>query len=407
MRALQFRIHPLLGSWPGSRPPSWAGALLRPFLLRLVDVPEPSLLGPDWVKIRTHYGGICGSDLSLIGLHGSPALTPFMSQTFVLGHEQTGTVVEAGDRVDGFEPGQRVVVDPLLPCPVRGIDPPCPACQAGEWTRCENFAEGDVSPGLVLGFCADTGGSWSPYFLAHKFQLFALPPEVSDENGLLIEPLTIALHAVMHSLPQDDGTVLVIGAGVLGICTVAALRCLGVRAHVTVIARYPFQAQLAERYGADEVIVPHGTAHYHDVAETLGGRLYTPLLGRPVMIGGADVVYDCVGSDHSLDDALRFAKAGGRLVVIGTIGQTASVDWTPLWFQELNAMGVNTACAIEEYGGQRLRTFEWAIRLMSERGLDLSPLLTHRFPLRDYRGALAVAMHKGRHRAVKVAFEFA
>jgi len=329
-----------------------------------------------------------------------------MSQAFTMGHEQVGTIADIGEGVDGFEVGQRVVVDPLLPCPVRGIDPPCPACQAGEWSRCENFAEGEISPGIILGLCADTGGSWGAYFLAHKFQLFAVPDEVSDESGLLIEPFTIALHSVMRCFPRDDDTVLVIGAGVMGICTVAALRCLRSRAHVMVLAKYPFQGQFAEQYGADKVIAPRENDDDQALAEATGGRLYQPILGRRVMIGGADVVYDCVGSDRSLDDALRSAKAGGRLAVIGTIGQTAKVDWTPLWFQELSATGINIACAVEEHDGQRLRTFEWAMRWMADGTLDLSPLVTHRFRLADYRRALAVATNKGRHHAVKVAFRF-
>jgi len=407
MKALQFTV-----SIPSYLFGLVLGPLHRPAYysrfscVRLRDVPDPELLGPDWVKVKTRYGGICGSDLNLIRLHGSPALTPFMSQTFTIGHEQVGTIAEMGEGVEGFEVGQRVVVDPVLPCSVRGIDPPCPACQAGEWSRCENFAEGDISPGIILGLCADTGGSWSPYYLAHKFQLFALPDEVSDENGLLIEPFTIALHSVMRCFPEDDDIVLIIGAGVIGLCTVAALRCLGSRVHIIVLAKYPFQGQFAEQYGADRVITLRENDYYQALAEATGGRLYKPILGERAMIGGADVVYECVGSDGTLDDALRFVKAGGRLALIGTTGQTRKVDWTPLWFQELSVRGINIACALEEHEGERLRTFEWAIRWMAERRLDLSPLLTHCFPVSDYKRALAMAMNKGRNQAVKVAFEF-
>jgi threonine dehydrogenase-like Zn-dependent dehydrogenase len=375
--------------------------------VQLRQVAEPELLGPDWVAIRTRYGGICGSDLGgLIRLHWSPMLTPFGSYPFTMGHEQVGVIAEAGQGVSDFAVGQRVVVDPVLPCPVRGIDPPCPACQAGEWSRCRNFAEGTISPGILLGSCADTGGSWSPRFLAHRFQLFALPDNVSDENALLIEPFTTALHAVIRCLPLDSDTVLVAGAGVLGICAVSALRCLGSRARIIVLAKYPFQGQLAEEYGADEVITLSSKDHYEALAEATGGRLYRPMLGKRMMIGGADVVYECVGSDGSLDDALRFVKAGGRLVLIGTIGLTRKVDWTPIWFQELSATSINCACALEEHCGERLRTFEWAIRWMSEGRLDLSPLLTHRFPLSEYARAFSVAMNKGKNRAVKVAFAF-
>jgi len=374
--------------------------------VRLREVPEPELLGPDWVKIRTRYAGICGSDLNMIRLHLSPAMSPFGSQVFTMGHEQVGTIIEAGKGVEDLTIGQRVVADPVLPCPTRGIDPPCPACQRGEWSRCQNFAEGDIAPGMLLGFCADTGGSWSPYFLAHRFQLFALPEGISDENALMIEPFTTALHPVMRCFPEDSETVLIIGAGVIGLCVLAALRCLGSRAHILVLAKYPFQARLARQYGADSVITTGGGDYYQAVADAAGGRLYKPILGKRVMMGGADVVYDCVGSERTIDDALRFAKAGGRLALIGLIGQTRKVDWTPLWFQELNIMGTNCACTLEEFDGERFRTFEWAIRWMAQGKLDLSPLLTHRFPLVQYKRAFAVALNKGKNQAIKVAFEF-
>ncbi|MEA3344644.1 MAG: zinc-binding dehydrogenase [Chloroflexota bacterium] len=407
MKALQFSVsipRYLFGLALG---PLYRSAYYGPFsCLQYRDVPEPELLGPDWVKVKTRYGGICGTDLNLIQLRTSTLLSPFASQRFTMGHEQVGAIVELGEEVEGFELGQRVVVDPVLPCPVRSIDPPCAHCRAGEWSRCENFAGGSISPGVLLGSCADTGGSWSPYFLAHRFQLFALPDEISDENALLIEPFTTALHAVSRCLPEDGDTVLVIGAGTIGICAVAALRCLDSQAHVIVLAKYPFQGQLAERYGADDVIYLRDGDHYQAVAQATGGRLYKPIMGERMMIGGADVVYDCVGNDGSLDDALRFVRAGGSLAVVGTIGQTKKVDWTPLWFQELKVTGTNCACALEEHEGERLRTFEWTIRWMAEEKLDLSPLLTHRFPLADYRRALAVAMNKGRNRAVKVAFGF-
>jgi threonine dehydrogenase-like Zn-dependent dehydrogenase len=342
----------------------------------------------------------------MVQLKMSPQLTPFGSYPFTMGHEQVGFIAELGEAIEGFSMGQRVVVDPLLPCPVRKIEPHCPACQAGQWSRCRNFAEGNLSPGIMLGSCTDTGGSWSPSFLAHRFQLFALPEAITDENALLIEPFATALHATLRSYPSDSDVVLVVGAGVIGICVIAALRCLGSRAHVVVLAKYPYQADLARAYGADRVILRDGTDYYESVAEATEGRLYTPLLGRRTMMGGASIVYECVGSDNSLDDALRFARAGGRLALLGTTGQTTHVDWTPLWFQELSIVGTDCACALEDHGGQRLRTFDWASRFMSEGQLDLSPLLTHSFPLSDYPKAFRVAMNKRRSQAAKVAFSF-
>ncbi|HET9017300.1 MAG TPA: alcohol dehydrogenase catalytic domain-containing protein, partial [Thermomicrobiaceae bacterium] len=191
--------------------------------LQLREVPPPPLPSPGWVRVRTRYGGICGSDLGLVLLHSSTASAPFTSFPFTVGHENVGTVVELGGAVGDVAIGQRVVVDPLLPCAVRGFDDPCPACARGDYNLCERFREGALAPGMLTGFCRDTGGSWSPSFVAHRSQLVPVPESVSDESAVLAEPFAVALHAVLRNRPADDDTVLVIGAGVIGLCTVAAL----------------------------------------------------------------------------------------------------------------------------------------------------------------------------------------
>ena len=369
------------------------------------EVPEPHPIGPEWVKIRTRYGGICGSDVNVVRLHDSPALSPFAAKAFTLGHEQVGTIVETGGSSSGFRPGQRVVADPVLPCPTRHDGKNCPHCRAGEWSRCEEFAEGNLC-GLEIGSCADTGGSWSPLYLAHAFQLFAVPDNVSDENAILVDTLCSALHPVMRSLPKDSDTVLVCGAGVIGICAVASLRALGSKARILVLARYPFQAEMARHYGATEVILARGQDHYERVAELTGARLYRPALGKRVMVGGADVVYECVGTDESVDDALRFTRGGGRLALVGLVGRTRNVDWTMAWFKELTIQGNLASCSAEVWQGRRVRPYELALEWLAEGRIDLSPLLTHTFALADYRRALVMNMHKSRHNMLKAAFAF-
>jgi len=373
--------------------------------LRYVEVPEPRLPGPKWVKIKTRYGGICGSDLNLIRLHDSPALAPFGSSTFIMGHENVGTVVEVGAEVDDIAIGQRVIADPLLCCPVRGIDPPCPACQEGEFPRCQNFARGKLAPGVILGSCQDTGGSWSPYFVAHRHQLFPVPDNVSDEDALLVDPFADALHVVKRAYPEDKDTVLVIGAGVMGLGVIAALRALGTRARLLVLAKYRFQGELAKDYGADEVIYLRDGDYYTAVAEAVGGTLYTPPLGKRVMIGGADVVYECVGHDNSLDEALRFTRAGGRVAVLGLVTMTKKVDWTFLWFKELTVIGAHDT-SMEDHHGERRRSYQLVLDWVANGRLKLAHLLTHTFALEDYKRAIEVTLGKATHKVVKSAFEF-
>lgn len=375
-------------------------------VLRYRQVPRPPLPGPGWVRVKTRYGGICGSDVGSICLKSSLALSAYLSFPFTLGHESVGVVEETGPEVEGFSAGDRVVVEPLLPCATRGIQEPCEFCQRGEFSQCQNFAEGELSAGFSIGFCRDVGGSWSPYYVAHQSQLFPVPDGVSDENGVMVEPFCVALHAVARSLPQDGDTVVVLGSGVIGLCTVAALRALDSRARIVVVAKYPFQGEMARRYGADEVTYLGERDYFQALAQSLGGRLLRPVLGKPVLVGGgADLVYECVGSPRSIDDSLRLARSGGTVVLLGLASVLRGLDWTPIWLKELTVRGSDWY-GMETIQGQRVRGFQLALQWMAEGKLDLAPMVTHRFRLDDYKRALAITTHKGRHKVIKSVFAF-
>ena len=407
MKAIQFDVSVpryVLGKALGSlyEPFFWSGFSC----LRYGDVPEPLLPGPDWVKIRTRYGGICGTDWGLLHLHNSPYLSPFGSDRFVVGHENLGTIVDVGPEVEGWSMGQRVIADLMLPCAVRGIVDPCPACQRGDYNLCEHFAEGALSPGTILGSCADTGGSWGPYYVAHQSQLVRVPDNVSNENAILLDALCSSLHPVLCHFPEDHATVLVLGAGTIGLCAVASLRALGSQARILVLAKYPFQGDLARQYGADEILhLDRDHKHYEALAKLTGGKVYQPILGKPALVGGADLVFECVGSDASIDDALHLASAGGKVVLVGAAGLPKGVDWTPIWFHELTVAGSYTV-AMEDFEGRRVRTYEVGLELMARGRLDLSPLLTHRYELGEYRQAFGTLADRNGHQALKAVFTF-
>jgi L-iditol 2-dehydrogenase len=374
--------------------------------LQYRDVTEPELPNEEWAKIKVKYAGICGSDINLIYLRDSPFASPFTSSSFTMGHENLGTILELGNKVDGFNIGDRVVVDLLLPCPTRGIDQLCNFCQCGEFSRCENFAEGILSPGLIIGTCHDTGGSWSPCFVAHKSQLFRVPDNISDEDAILVDPFCSALHAVMRNFPNDEDVILVVGAGVIGLCMMVALRALGSKAKVIVLAKYDFQGQLAQQYGADDVIyLQRGNNYYEAIALSVKGKLYKPIFGKQILVSGADMVFECVGTDESIDDALRFTRSGGKMVLVGLAAIPRKIDWTPIWLNELEVIG-SFACSTEEYKGQRLRSYQIALDLMADGKVDLAPLLTHKFNLVEYRKAIATTASKSENRVVKTAFVF-
>ncbi len=385
-----------------SRHAYWSA--LSPLALR--EIPEPRLPGPDWVKVRTRLGGICGSDLHMIRLQTSPLASAFTSFPFVPGHENVGTVAETGPAVTGVAVGQRVVVEPTLPCVTRSIEP-CPFCARGEYQLCERTTEGKLAPGLLIGACRDTGGSWGEYFVAHRSQVFPLPDSVSDKNALLAEPMASALHPLLRHPPRDDQTVLVIGGGIIGQLLVASLRALGSRARILLLARYPFQAEMAKRLGADHgILVGRSDEHYEAVARLTGGRLIRPMLGRRVLVGGgADWAAECAGTDRAIDDALRLARPGGVVVPLGLPAIPRTVDWTPLWLKELRVVGSYTY-AWESWNGQRRRTLEIVLDWMASGKVDLGFLVTHTFALEQFRQALHVALAKAGTASFKVAFAF-
>jgi L-iditol 2-dehydrogenase len=366
------------------------------------EVAEPALPGPDWVRVAVRYGGICGSDLGSITLHTSPSLSAWTSFPFTIGHENVGRISAVGATVRGFREGDRVVVEPLLGCEARGLSELCPACARGDAGVCENRAGGGIEAGVLTGSCATTGGSWSESFVAHQSQLLRAPEGVSDESAVLSEPFGVALHAVLRHPPPEGGTALVLGAGVIGLCLIVGLRALGHSNRVVAVARHSFQADLARSLGADLVLDPGDEA---GLAEALGARLARPILGASLVSGGAEAVYECVGSSSSLDTAIRFTREGGTAVILGLAAVPEGIDWASIWLKEIKLAG-SYVYGVEDWEGRRVRTMELALELPARGVADLSHLVTHRFSLSEYRRALSMASHKARHGMVKAVFAF-
>ena len=371
------------------------------------DVPEPSLPGDDWAVIKTRYGGICGSDMSAILLHSSPYFSPLTSFPFTFGHENIGRIAVAGSAADDWRQGERVIAEPVLWCAPRGFEDLCRYCIRGEINRCERITEGALSPGLFTGYCRDTGGSWSEYFLAHKSQLNKVPDQVSDENGLMVEPFAVGLHAALNNFPGDDEAVLLIGAGTIGLCTLAALRVLGSKSEISVLARHPFQAEAAHKLGASRVIpTGHGEDYYAEIAEITGAKLLKPVLGKRLVLGGFDRVFECVGSDRSLDDSFRFTRNGGKVVLVGVPGISKDVDWSAIFASELELKAAYIYNHAENYSGRTWKTFDLALDLMSKGELDLSWMVTHKFALGDYRQALQFQTQRAKNHSIRSVFSF-
>jgi threonine dehydrogenase-like Zn-dependent dehydrogenase len=372
----------------------------------LREVDEPELPGDDWVRVKTLMSGVCGTDLGAIHLHTSPYYSPFSSFPFTLGHENVGELLEIGNAVKGWKVGDRVVVEPTLWCAPRGFakEDWCEFCARGDIHLCQRYSEGKLAPGILIGTCRDTGGSWSPNFVAHSSQLYRVPLGLSDEDAMMLEPFACAMHAVLADFPEDDETILIIGAGTLGLLVVAALRALGSQARVLVSARYEFQVEAARRLGADAVLF--GGDLYRKVAEHTGAKLLKPTIGKRVVLGGADRVYECVGSDSAMDDALRLACTGGTVVIVGMPGLAKGIDWTAIYSQELKVLATDRGGQAEPYQDKVWKGFELAMHLMQEGKLDLGWMVSRRYALEDYQKALNDLSDKKRHAIIKAVFAF-
>jgi threonine dehydrogenase-like Zn-dependent dehydrogenase len=373
VKALVYERKPLrfaAGAVAGRLAPG-RGAAYGPLTLKDIDPPE--LPGPGWVRVRPRLAGICGSDLATVDGHASRYFEPIVSFPFVPGHEVVGDL----------DDGTRVVIVPVLGCAARNIDPPCPQCATGRLNRCERTAFGELEPGLQSGYCADTGGGWSTAMVAHESQLVPVPDDVTDEQAVIVEPTACAVHAARQS---DGGDATIIGAGALGLLTLAALRSRHPDAHILITAKHPEQRRLALELGADRAVEPAVLPRAVRLATgsmVAGGQL----------TGGADQVFDCVGTESSLAQALKVVAPGGTVFVVG-MPATISLDLTSLWHRETALRGC--------YAYER-DDFDAAVVLA--RTQELGRLVTATYPLARYKEAIEHAAEAGARGATRIAFD--
>ena len=370
---------------------------IAPLKLTRVHLAPP---GPDWLVLKSRLCGICGSDLRLLKGLESLLLEPYASFPAVLGHEVVAEVTEAPAGSE-WRPGDRVAVEPILPCEVRGIEPPCRFCAQGQYNLCENFTQGQLSPGPILGFHREAGGGMAEFLAAHPSRLFRLPESVPDEVAVLTDSLASALQPVLDHFPQDNDLVVVYGAGIIGQHLVRLLRTLGSKARIIAVARYPFQENLARAGGADLVL---RSPNRPELGQAVGARLLPTTLGGGNLEGGAGLFFDCVGTRRSLQEGLLALRGGGAYVLVGTAGEVGPVDFSSLWFREIRMSG-SALYAGGVWQGQRVRTYQLAVDLLARGDYPVQGLVSHVFPLGDYRQAFQVAFDKRRHQSVKVVFD--
>jgi threonine dehydrogenase-like Zn-dependent dehydrogenase len=345
--------------------------------------------------VRTTFSGLCGSDVKQILLNGSRdnPLTALVSFPHVLGHEVVGRRLDSGERV---------VLNPWLSCLPRGIDPPCAACRDGRYPWCRNFRSGDLPASIHLGNCAAAGGAHAERFAAHGSQLFAIPEGVSDEAAVLADPVSVSLRSVLLAPPPAGQPVLVYGSGTLAFAVIALLRFLFPDTEVWAATRPGARAKLASRLGAHAVLSSVPDPLVAAVARRAGGSPLVPWSGREWLQDGPAVVYDTIGSVETVETSLRLLVTGGTLVISG-VEPPKRFEWTPLYFKELRVVGSN-GFGVESVNGVAKHAMEHYFDFVLA-GFDLTPVITHRFPLERWDEAVLALKDSRRTGAVKVLLE--
>jgi len=312
--------------------------------VREVDPPRP---GPGEVLLRVRACGICGSDLHFY--HGALPANPNIPQ----GHEFAGEVAELGEGVQGFAPGDRVAVEPLLRCQQCGF------CRSGQYQLC--------SRRVLLGTFAP--GGMAEYVSVPAYTLYRLPGALDFELGALAEPLAVAVHG-LHLVGLTPGDrVLVMGSGTIGLMSIMAARAAGA-SEVIATYRHEHQARAAAAAGASRTVRDSEAAGLANE--------------------GIDLAVETVGgSAPTLAQALGLVRPGGRVCVLGLFTQPVQMNALALMLKEAKMAGAITYCR------PGLRSdFETALGILEANRERARGIISHRFPLAQAAQAFATAADK-------------
>jgi (R,R)-butanediol dehydrogenase/meso-butanediol dehydrogenase/diacetyl reductase len=318
-------------------------------------VPQPS---EDKVLIKVAYAGICGSDLSIVaGKH--PRATPPLT----MGHEFSGTIAALPQETHSdLKVGDRVTVYPLLSCGT------CYVCKMGLPHVCRDLK--------LIGI--DTDGAFAEYVLAAEDAIIKIPDELSDEEGALIEPLAVCIHAAHMSRMQVGDTVVVTGAGPIGL----------------------LMAMVARASGAAKVIMTEVAPTRIDVARALGFTVLNaadPNLVEQVLEltrgRGGDIVFEATGHPSVAPYLMELVRIRGQIVQVGIFKQSVPIDMRALNFHEVDLIGSRV---------YTLEDFDRAITLAAEGQLDLKPMITTVLPLDEGANGFHIAQNAT---SLKVIFE--
>ena len=307
---------------------------------REVDIPEP---GPDQVLVKIKRIGVCGSDIHVFhGMH------PYTKYPVTQGHEVSGKIVKLGQYVSNIQVGQRVTIEPQVFCGR------CHPCLHGKYNLCENLK--------VMGF--QTVGTASEYFAVDASKITPLPEGMSYNEGAMIEPLAVTVHAGKRFADMKGAKVAVLGAGPIGILLSQAVKALGA-AEVMITDISEKRLELAKSVGADYAI---------NTAKEDFGEALVACFGPDK----ADVIYDCAGNDITMNSAIQNARKGSTIILVAVFAKMANVDLAKLNDSELD---LNTSMMY------RHEDYVDALRFVNEGKIQLKPLESAHFAFKDYQKA--------------------
>lgn len=309
--------------------------------LDLMDVPSPEP-GSNEVLVRVRSCGICGSDV-----HGYDGTSGRRIPPVIMGHEASGEVARTGPAVSGLGPGDRVTFDSMICCQN------CIYCRHGRPNLCEDRR--------VLGVSCDDyrrHGAFAEYVAVPDHIVFRVPDGVEFDEAAMVEPVSVAVHAAARAAPSLGDRALVVGAGMIGLLTLQALRAAGC-GRIFSVDLAPDRLRLAKELGADETI-------------QAGSGTDVPAAVRELTHGlGADLVMEAVGADATVAMSIDSVRKGGRVVLIGNIAPTVTFGLQSVVTREIDVLG---SCASSN-------DYPACLDLMSRGAIRVRPLLSASVPL--------------------------
>lgn len=316
--------------------------MVAPGVIEFRDVAIPEI-SENQVLVKMMRLGICGSDIHVY--HGKH---PYTKYPVTQGHEVSGMIAKVGTAVKGLSVGQKVVIEPQVFCGK------CYPCTHGKYNLCEELK--------VMGF--QTTGAASEYFAVDASKVDVIPDNMSFDEGAMIEPLAVTVHAAKRYENLAGANVCILGCGPIGILLAQTCKALGA-AKVMITDVSDYRLSLAKKLGADYTFNTKNISFEQAMLDTFGPDK-------------ADVIYDCAGNDITMDQAIQNCRKGGRIVLVAVFAARANVDLAKLNDSEIT-LDTSMMYRHEDYVD--------ALRIVSEGKVQLEPLMSKHFPFKDFMAA--------------------